>query len=140
MRETWLFLQREREAQEWEVSGRARAARLQQEREAELNSCIAFYNKELSVEWEALVWDYNLLFYFYADNPFVRELLPPMPWKHNSEDARVVLSILKAASVNPMLPPREARLQKCWFIANGFSNRFVPPLLQSSLLPAILGL
>ena len=140
VRPTWLFLRREKEAEEWEVSGRARAARLQEDREAELNSRIASYDKERSVEWEALVWDYNLLFHFYADNPLIRELLPPMPWRHNSEEARVVLSILKAASIDPMIPPREARLLKCWFIANGFSNRFVPPLLSSSLLPATLGL
>ena len=103
MRDTWLFLQREKEAREWEVSGRARAARLQQVRETELNSCIASYDKEQSVEWEALVWDYNLVFHFCADNPFIRELLPPMPWKHNSEEARVVLSILKAASIDSTL-------------------------------------
>ena len=45
VRETWLFLQREREAQEWKISERARAAKLQQDREAELNSRIASYDK-----------------------------------------------------------------------------------------------
>ena len=39
-----------------------------------------------------------------------------------------------------MLPPRGVGLLKCWFIANGFSDRFVPLLLPSSLIPAILGL
>ena len=45
VRETWLFINREKEAEEWKVSGRAGAARLQQEREAELNSRIASYDK-----------------------------------------------------------------------------------------------
>lgn len=119
VKETWEFIKREEEIHLWHHMGKTRREEVAKLRQDELRRRLMEYDIMHGREFEAAVWDHDILFHLCAENDIVRDLLPPMPWNHDDFEAADIVQRLKSSRIDAMIPPREARLMKCKFIVDG---------------------